>query len=278
MIKRLLLCLLLAGFAAGSLSAQTKKKTTTKKTTTVKKTTTTGKTTAKTQPTAKPIPKPIPKHTGIIAPDPVYAGKTRVIMETEYGNIVIRLYDSTPKHRDNFVKLVEAHFFDSLIFHRVIESFMIQGGDPTSKNAEPGTMLGGGGGDMPRVPAEFHPRLFHKKGVIAGARDGNPEKASSGCQFYIVQGKRFTDLELNEVEKQIGSESFAADKRAARQIPPTQREIYKAIGGSPWLDQNYTVFGEVEKGIEIIDKIAAEPKDGNDRPLKDIRFTIKMMK
>jgi peptidyl-prolyl cis-trans isomerase B (cyclophilin B) len=181
--------------------------------------------------------------------------------------MIIRLYDSTPLHRDNFVKLVTQHFFDSLLFHRVIEGFMIQGGDPQSKNASPGVMLGMGGGDMARIPAEFKPALFHKKGVLAAARDGNPERASSACQFYVVQGKKYTDEELNMMEAQM-----------MRKYTPEQRLAYKTIGGTPMLDMNYTVFGEVEKGIEVIDKIAAVPRDGNNRPLGDIRMKIELIK
>jgi len=191
----------------------------------------------------------------------------RIKLTTDSGIIVIRLYDSTPLHRDNFVKLVDAHFYDSLLFHRVIANFMIQGGDPLSKNAEPGIMLGSGGGDMARIPAEFRKTLFHKKGVLAAARDGNPEKASSACQFYIVQGKKYTDEELNMMEAQMGSK-FSAVKRMA----------YKTIGGTPFLDMNYTVFGEVEKGLEVLDKIAAVPTAPGDRPLGDVRMKMEVVK
>ena len=191
----------------------------------------------------------------------------RVKLTTDSGVIVIRLSDSTPLHRDNFVKLVTQHFFDSLLFHRVIPGFMIQGGDPLSKNAEPGTMLGMGGGDMDRIPAEFRTSLFHKKGVLAAARDGNPEKASSACQFYIVQGRKYSDDELNMMEAQM-----------MRKFSPAQRLAYKTVGGTPFLDMNYTVFGEVEKGLEVIDKIAAVPQDGSNRPLGDIRMKIELIK
>jgi peptidyl-prolyl cis-trans isomerase B (cyclophilin B) len=180
--------------------------------------------------------------------------------------LIIRLYDSTPLHRDNFVKLVNQHFFDSLLFHRVIEGFMIQGGDPLSKNAEAGIMLGNGGGDMERIPAEFKPGLFHKKGVLAAARDNNPERASSACQFYLVQGKKYTNEELNMMEAQMNRKFSAA-----------QRLAYSTIGGTPMLDMNYTVFGEVEEGMEVIDKIARSPKDGNNRPFVDIRMKIEMI-
>jgi cyclophilin family peptidyl-prolyl cis-trans isomerase len=191
----------------------------------------------------------------------------RVKLTTDSGVIVIRLYDSTPLHRDNFVRLVKEHFFDSLLFHRVIEGFMIQGGDPLSKNAAPGVMLGNGGDEMQRIPAEFKASLFHKKGVLAAARDNNPEKASSACQFYLVQGRKYSEEELNMMEAQM-----------MRKFSATQRLAYKTVGGTPFLDMNYTVFGEVEKGTEVIDKIAAVPKDGNNRPLGDVHMKIEMLK
>ncbi|MGC4101394.1 peptidylprolyl isomerase [Ferruginibacter sp.] len=196
---------------------------------------------------------------------------TRVKVTTDMGVIIIRLYDSTPLHRDNFVKLVKAHFFDSLLFHRVIQGFMIQGGDPLSKNAQPGEALGMGGGDMARIPAEFRPGILHKKGVLAAARDGNPEKASSACQFYLVQGRISTDAELNQVEcsiRQTNPEFYYTDE---------QRKIYKTIGGTPMLDMNYTVFGEIEKGLDVVDKIAATPTAPGDRPLKDVRMKMELL-
>lgn len=191
----------------------------------------------------------------------------RVKLMTDSGEMIIRLYDSTPLHRDNFVKLVTEHFFDSLLFHRVIRDFMIQGGDPLSKNAQPGEMLGSGGGDMTRIPGEFRTTLFHKKGVLAAARDGNPERASSACQFYLVQGRKYSDDELNMMEAQMGSK-----------FSPAKRLAYKTIGGTPFLDMNYTVFGEVEKGIEVIDKIASVPTAPGDRPITDIRMKIELLK
>ena len=188
------------------------------------------------------------------------------------GVIIVRLYDATPQHRDNFIKLVNQHFFDSLLFHRVISGFMVQGGDPLSKNAQPGAALGMGGGDMPRIPAEFNPALVHKKGVLAAARDGNAEKASSACQFYLVQGKVASDAELNQVECNIRSTSpeFSYTEE--------QRKIYKTIGGTPFLDMNYTVFGEIEKGMEVVDKVAATPIAPGDRPLTDIRMKMEVLK
>jgi peptidyl-prolyl cis-trans isomerase B (cyclophilin B) len=188
-----------------------------------------------------------------------------VLLQTNYGDITIRLSDSTPLHRDNFLKLVKVGFYDSVLFHRVIQNFMIQGGDPESKHAEAGKSLGNGGPEY-KVPAEFRQTLFHKKGVIAAARDNNPEKASSGSQFYIVQGKIFTDAGLDSLE------TF----RLKRKIPTEQREVYKTIGGTPHLDQNYTVFGEVVKGLDVVDKIAAVQTSKNptdrDRPLQDVRI------
>ena len=195
------------------------------------------------------------------------AGKTKVKITTDLGVIVVKLYDATPKHRDNFIKLVMQGFYDSLIFHRIIAGFMIQGGDPMSKNAEPGAMLGMGGGDMARIPAEFNRNLIHKKGALAAARDGNPEKASSACQFYIVQGKPTSEDELKMMGQQKGYEYTTA-----------QKSIYKTSGGTPFLDMEYTVFGEVISGLNIIDKIAAVEKGAADRPLKDVRMKMEIIK
>lgn len=192
--------------------------------------------------------------------------KVKVI--TPYGTMIIRLYDQTPQHRDNFVKLVKAHFYDSLLFHRVINTFMIQGGDPESKHAQPGAMLGNGDVGY-TVPAEFQLDLFHKKGVLAAARDDNPAKASSGCQFYIVQGKKWTDAELDKLEQ---------TRLGGRKIPVDQRELYKTTGGTPQLDQSYTIFGEVIKGLDVVDKIATVKTDPNNRPLTDVPMKIRLVK
>jgi peptidyl-prolyl cis-trans isomerase B (cyclophilin B) len=193
------------------------------------------------------------------------AGRKKVKIKTTQGTIVVQLSNKTPKHRDNFIKLVRQQFYDSVLFHRVIKDFMIQAGDPESKKAEPGKRYGSGGLNY-RIPAEFDTSLFHKRGVLAAARDNNPEKASSSCQFYIVQGKRFTDSSLNEVEiKRLGG----------RKIPTHQREVYKEAGGAPHLDQNYTIFGEVIRGMEVVDAIAGSARDSFDRPKEDIRI-IKM--
>lgn len=195
-----------------------------------------------------------------------------VEIKTDLGTIVVKLYDSTPLHRDNFIKLVKQGFYDSLLFHRVIDGFMIQGGDPTSKNADSTAMLGNGEAPGDMIPAEFKNNLIHKKGALAMARTDNPAKASSNCQFYIVQGKPCSDTLLNQVEcsiRQGGNILFS--------YTDAQRKIYKTIGGTPFLDQNYTVFGEVVKGLDVIDKIAAVPRDQNDRPLKNIRMKMRML-
>ena len=167
-----------------------------------------------------------------------------VEVETTYGNMIIELYDATPQHRDNFIKLVEDGFYDGLLFHRVIDGFMIQGGDPESKDAAADKMLGTGGPGY-QVPAEFVDSLIHVKGALAAARTNNPEKKSSGSQFYIVQGKKYSDSELNLIEA-----------RKDIRYTKTQRELYKSLGGTAQLDREYTVFGRVIRGMEVIDKIA----------------------
>jgi len=194
--------------------------------------------------------------------------KRDVLLQTNYGDIIVRLYDSTPLHRDNFLKLVKTGFYDSVLFHRVIQDFMIQSGDPNSRQAKPGQPLGNGGPGY-TIPAEFRATIFHKKGVIAAARQGdnvNPQKASSGSQFYIVKGKIFSDAGLDSLE------TFRLN---GRKIPPEQREVYKTIGGVPHLDQGYTVFGEVVKGLDVVDKIAAVQTSkaaDRDRPLEDVKI------
>lgn len=188
---------------------------------------------------------------------------TRVEMVTNYGRIVLLLYDETPLHRDNFIKLATNRVFDGLLFHRVIEKFMIQGGDPTSKDAEPGKMLGDGTLGY-NIPAEFRPELFHKRGALCAAREGdmvNPKKESSASQFYIVQGRVWNTEELDNLQK-----------RMKREISAEQRDVYTTIGGTPFLDGEYTVFGEVIEGMEVVDKIAAVKCDKNDRPLEDVRI------
>ena len=189
-----------------------------------------------------------------------------VELQTSKGTIVVRLSDSTPLHRNNFLKLVKQHYYDSILFHRVIANFMIQAGDPNSKLAKPNERLGGGGPGY-TVPAEFRATLFHEKGVIAAARSGdvvNPQKASSGSQFYIVQGKIFTDAGLDSVETY---------RLKGRKIPADQRQVYKTIGGTPHLDQNYTVFGRVVRGMNVLDSIAFTPTNRQtDRPVTDVKI------
>ncbi len=191
--------------------------------------------------------------------------KKDIQFTTTEGVMVLRLSDSTPLHRDNFIKLVKSGYYDSILFHRVIKNFMIQGGDPNSKLATPRQPLGNGG-PAQRIPAEFRATLFHKRGALAAARDNNPEKASSGSQFYIVHGRTFSDAGLDSTEKY---------RLQGRKIPSNQREVYKTLGGAPHLDQNYTVFGELIKGFEVLDAIANTPTSqgaDRDRPLTDCRI------
>lgn len=194
----------------------------------------------------------------------------KVRMLTTAGTIELLLYDETPKHRDNFIRLVREQRYDSLLFHRVIKDFMIQGGDPESKSASAGAMLGEG--DLGyRVQAEFLPqKYFHRRGALAAAREGdavNPGKASSACQFYIVWGKVYTPEELqtfkNYYKRRFGREINFTDE---------QQRVYTTIGGTPHLDGDYTVFGEVTSGLEVVDRIQNVPCDRNDRPLEDIRI------
>ena len=190
---------------------------------------------------------------------------TYVKIETSMGNIVVKLYNETPLHRDNFIKLVKEGTYDGLLFHRVIRNFMIQGGDPNSRNAKPGQMLGDGTLGY-TIPAEFVPGLFHKKGALAAARQGdqvNPRKESSSCQFYIVQGEKWTVDRLKMIEQRMG-----------KSFTPEQMEVYANVGGTPFLDGDYTVFGEVVEGLEVIDKIASVQCGAQDRPVNDV--TMKM--
>jgi len=229
-------------------------------------------------PVKKPTTKPAAKATTVAttattAPWKDLKTKERLVeITTDYGVMIAKLYDSTPLHRNNFVKLVEQGFYDSLLFHRVINQFMIQGGDPTSKNAPEGAPLGSGAAPGERIPAEFKPFLFHKKGALAAARDNNPEKASSNCQFYVVQGKRLGEQELEQVYN-----SRVKPAAPNFQYTKTQKEVYARFGGTPFLDQGYTVFGEVISGLEVIDKIANLPKNQMDRPLQNVRMKMRML-
>jgi len=185
----------------------------------------------------------------------------KFVIHTDYGDMKGFLYNETPQHRDNFVKLVKQGFYNGTLFHRVIPGFMIQGGDPDSKTAKPGQMLGNGDVGY-TVPAEFNPALFHKKGALAAARQGddtNPKKASSGCQFYIVEGKKYPAASL------------------PAKYSEEQKKIYETVGGTPFLDGSYTVYGEITEGFDIIDKIANVDRDGKDRPKKDLKMTIKLV-
>lgn len=203
------------------------------------------------------------------------AASTRPLVQirTELGTLIVALYNETPQHRDNFLKLVREHAYDSLLFHRVITGFMVQGGDPDSKQAAAGTMLGQGGPGY-TVPAEIIPGLIHKKGALAAARQAdqvNPERRSSGSQFYLVQGKTYQQAELDQV--------MARSARYGTPIAYTeeQKKTYASVGGTPHLDGAYTVFGEVVEGIEVLDAIAAQPCDVRDRPLEDMRMFMRVM-
>lgn len=188
-----------------------------------------------------------------------------VKIETNYGDMVVKLYNETPLHRDNFLKLVKDGTYDGLLFHRVIKNFMIQGGDPNSKDAKPGQMLGDGTLGY-TIPAEFNPKFYHKKGALAAARQGdlvNPQKESSSCQFYIVQGDKWPAEKLQMVEQRYG-----------KKFTKEQAEVYAKVGGTPFLDGDYTVFGEVVEGLDVVDKIAAVACGAMDRPVHDVKFKM----
>ncbi len=245
---------------------------------------------------------------------------TMVLIKTEMGNIKLKLYNDTPEHKKNFIKLVEEGFYNDLLFHRVINHFMIQGGDPASKNAQPGARLGGGSPDY-TIPAEILPNHFHKKGALAAARKGgpsNPEKRSSSSQFYIVQGAVFSEGKLDTMEMSMNNraknelmkeritaasdelsqfrknnDKVGFDIRVAEmreevdsiwetrekvKISPEKREIYSTLGGYPSLDNEYTVFGEVVEGLDVLDKIAAVETDQYDRPKIDIKMEVELIK
>jgi peptidyl-prolyl cis-trans isomerase B (cyclophilin B) len=188
---------------------------------------------------------------------------TKVLFKTTFGDITVALYDDTPQHKANFIKLVNDKFYDGVLFHRIIKGFMIQGGDPNSKTAKAGQRLGDGDVGY-TIPAEFVAGHYHKRGALAAAREPdqvNPQKASSGCQFYIVDGTVYDNDKMTLIAQRTG-----------KTFSPEQVQAYTTVGGAPWLDGDYTVFGEVIKGMDVVDKIAGQQKDGNDRPLEDIKI------
>lgn len=190
-------------------------------------------------------------------------GFTYAEIETEYGTMKVKLYNTTPQHRDNFIKLAKEGFYDDLLFHRVINGFMIQGGDPESKDAPAGKRLGSGGPGY-QIPAEIGG--LHIKGALAAARNNNPQKKSSGCQFYVVQGKPISDQQLKSFESNKGV-TYSEE----------QKQLYKTLGGTPQLDNDYTVFGEVVEGIEVVDKIAKVPTAPGDRPIEDVKMKVRIV-
>ncbi|MEQ8706938.1 MAG: peptidylprolyl isomerase [Phaeodactylibacter sp.] len=192
-----------------------------------------------------------------------------VEIETIHGSMLVQLYDATPKHQDNFLKLVEEDFYNGLLFHRVIENFMIQGGDPKSKDAPAGQPLGSGGPGY-TIPAEFVDSLMHIKGALAAARTGdavNPQKRSSGSQFYIVHGRSVTEQDLALLEAKKGF-----------RYTTKQKEAYLERGGTPFLDRDYTVFGQVVEGFDVLDKLAAVPTNPGDRPKEDLKMKVRLIR
>lgn len=212
---------------------------------------------------AKPTPQPENKKTM----------NTRVKVTTSQGVMVVELYNETPLHRDNFIKLVKEGFYNDLLFHRCIKGFMAQGGDPESRGASPSKALGMGGPGY-TIPAEFNANFVHKKGALAAARQGdqvNPKKASSGSQFYIVQGQQLNDNQITQFE------SRAAMKLPGFKYTDAQRQVYKTVGGTAMLDMDYTVFGEVVEGLDVLDKILAQPTKPGDRPVTDITMKMEIL-
>ena len=195
---------------------------------------------------------------------------SEVLLETTAGNIRIALFDETPQHRDNFLKLVQEHVYDSLLFHRVIKDFMIQSGDLHSKHAQPGQRLGSGDYNY-TIEAEFRlPQIFHRRGMVAMAREGdrvNPEQRSSACQFYIVWGRVYNDARLMKIQERLDTTTHGRV-----QLTPEMQEVYKTVGGIPHLDGQYTVFGEVVEGLDVVDRIQQSATDPYDRPLEDVRI------
>ena len=195
---------------------------------------------------------------------------TEVLFETTEGNIRIALYDETPIHRDNFLKLTRMHVYDSLLFHRVIKDFMIQSGDTNSKNARSGQRLGTGDFDYTLEPEFRLPQIIHRRGCVAMAREPdvvNPEMRSSACQFYIVWGQRFSSAEIEKVQERLETTTHGRVK-----LTPEMIKVYKSVGGTPHLDGQYTVFGEVTEGLNIVERIQKAETDDFDRPFEDIRI------
>lgn len=240
----------------------------------------------------------------------------KVKISTVLGDITVRLYDETPAHRDNFIKLAKGGFYNGTLFHRVIKDFMIQGGDPESKGAPAGRQLGSGDAGY-TLPAEFNPSLFHKRGALSAARLGdnvNPERRSSGCQFYIVWGKTYNSGQMGQLEKQalmqaeqevfdglvkerrdqimdlrrnrdraglqalqdelVAQTEAIVKEKGLGKLSPEKKDAYTTVGGTPFLDGQYTVFGEVESGLEIVGDIQECATDSKDRPLQDIAMTV----
>lgn len=243
----------------------------------------------------------------------------KIKISTSLGDIIVRLYDETPAHRDNFLKLAREGFYDGTLFHRVIKEFMIQGGDPDSKGALKGKQLGCGDVGY-TIPAEFNPALYHKRGALAAARQGdqvNPERRSSGCQFYIVWGKKYNPSQVAQLERQSKMQAIQSvfnelvqqrkdeiiemrrnrdriglsnlqeeleaeagaivDDKGLGVLSQEQKEAYTTIGGTPFLDGQYTVFGEVEQGLDVVGEIEKAGTDSNDRPLKDLSMTVSVI-
>ena len=195
---------------------------------------------------------------------------TEVLLETTEGNIRIALYDETPLHRDNFLKLTRMHVYDSLLFHRVIKNFMIQSGDTNSKNAKPGQRLGTGDFDYTQEPEFRLPQIIHRRGCVAMAREPdavNPEMRSSACQFYIVWGQRFSSAEIEKTQERLDTMTHGRVK-----LTPEMIKVYKTVGGTPHLDGQYTVFGEVVEGLDVVERIQKADTDDFDRPFLDIRI------
>jgi len=216
----------------------------------------------------------VKKTVALIQKDTVTTAVEPLIqITTPFGVMIAKLYNQTPLHKNHFLQLVKSGTYDSLLFHRVIQSFMIQGGDPNSKNAPDTVQLGGGALPGERIPAEIHPQFFHKKGALAAARDGNPAKASSNCQFYIVQGKKYDSASLNATYEQRVKNANPNYK-----FTKIHQEIYERIGGTPQLDQSYTVFGEVISGLEVIDAIAAVATKKGDRPLQNVWMKMSVLR